>query len=111
MIPFEITEWEKLPATEYKGETGGSFWRTKQYDGLRVRLVEYSARYKADHWCSKGHIVFCLEGEFVTHLKKGEHHLLKKGMSYHTSDDPVNPHLSTYDNGCKIFIVDGDFLK
>ena len=111
MIPFQLTDWESLEATEHKGETGTSFWRTKQYENLRVRLVEYSAGYKADHWCSKGHVVFCVEGEFVTHKKDGSEFLLKKGMSYQTSDDTVNPHFSTCQNGCKIFIVDGDFLK
>jgi len=111
MIPFELTDWTDLPATEHKGETGTSFWHTKQYDGLRIRLVEYSAGYKADHWCSKGHVVFCAEGEFVTHLKDGSEFSLKKGMSYQTSDNELNPHFSTSENGCKIFIVDGDFLK
>ncbi len=110
MISFEITDWEQLAATEYKGETGSALWRTKQYENIRVRLVEYSANYKADHWCSKGHVVFCVEGEFVTHLKDGSEFLLKKGMSYQTSDTILNPHFSTCAHGCKLFIVDGDFL-
>ena len=111
MIPFELSDWSALPKTEHKGETGTSFWRTKEYKGLRVRLVEYSAGYKADHWCSKGHVVFCVEGEFVTHLKSGAQHLLKKGMSYQTSDNETDPHFSTSENGCSLFIVDGDFLN
>lgn len=58
MIPFETSDWENITREEHKGETGTSYWRTKQYAGLRVRVVDYSANYKADHWCSKGHVVF-----------------------------------------------------
>jgi hypothetical protein len=111
MIPFEITDWEKLPGTEYKGENGTAIWRTKLYKGFRLRLVDYSPNYKADHWCSKGHVVFCVEGEFISHLKDGSEYLIKKGMSYQTSDDLLNPHLSVSSEGCRIFIVDGDFLN
>jgi hypothetical protein len=35
---------------------------------IRVRKVEYSAGYKADHWCKKGHIILCTEGEMETEL-------------------------------------------
>lgn len=111
MIPFETSDWENITREEHKGETGTSYWRTKQYAGLRVRVVDYSANYKADHWCSKGHVVFCVEGEFISHLKDGSQYLLKKGMSYQTSDDPINPHLSVSEKGCTLFIVDGEFLS
>ena len=111
MIPFEITDWEQLSGTEYKGEIGTAIWRTKLYKGLRVRLIDYSPGYKADHWCSKGHVVFCVEGEFISHLKDGSEYLVKKGMSYQTSDDASNPHLSVSLEGCRLFIVDGDFLN
>ena len=110
-IPFETTDWTNLAATEHKGETGTALWRTMHYDKIRIRLVEYSAGYKADHWCSEGHIIYCVEGEFISHLKDGSEYLLKKGMSYQTTDDTENPHLSTSEKGCKLFIVDGDFLK
>lgn len=111
MIPFQTTDWSSIPATEHKGESGIATWRTLQYDKIRVRMIEYSAGYKADHWCSVGHIIFCVEGEFVSHLKDGSEHLLTKGMSYQTSDDKENPHLSTSATGCKLFVVDGEFLK
>ena len=111
MIPFHTTDWDKVPATEHKGETGIAIWKTLQFENIRVRMIEYSANYKADHWCSAGHIIFCVEGEFVSHLKDGKDYLLTKGMSYQTSDDVNNPHLSTSKTGCKLFVVDGGFLK
>ena len=111
MIPFETSDWSSVPANEHKGETGVALWRTRQYGKIRVRLVDYSPGYKADHWCSKGHIIYCAEGEFTAHLKDGNTYLLKKGMSYQTTDDIENPHMSTSETGCKLFIVDGDFLK
>lgn len=78
MIPFEATDWEKIPLTKHTGETGYATWQTMQYELLRVRLVRYSANYKADHWCEKGHITYCIEGEFTSHLKDGRLHKLKK---------------------------------
>ena len=111
MIPFQVTDWEKIPVTQHEGETGTATWQTIQFELLRIRLVRYSANYKADHWCSKGHIIFCVEGEFTSHLKDGELHKVKQGMSYQVTDNENNPHLSTSDKGCVLFIVDGDFLK
>jgi len=61
-IPFGITVWDDLIPTEYKGETGMATWRTQQFDNIRVRMVEYSAGYLANHWCTKGHILLCIEG-------------------------------------------------
>jgi hypothetical protein len=111
MIPFEATDWQTVPATTHEGEMGTAIWRTKQYGGIRIRLVEYSANYRSDHWCDKGHIIYCVEGEFTSHHKDGSTYSLIKGMGYQTSDDPQNPHLSASEEGCKLFIVDGDFLK
>ena len=71
-IPFQTIDWKKIPKTEHKGETGTSFWQTMQLEGLRVRIVEYSKGYLADHWCQKGHIVYCLEGGFTSELGNGE---------------------------------------
>jgi hypothetical protein len=110
-IPFEITDWQGVEKEVHPGETGVATWQSKLYNSLRVRLVSYSAGYKADHWCSKGHIVYCLEGEFISQLKDGSTHQLSKGMSYQCSDDSENPHRSISEKGCVLFIVDGDFLK
>jgi hypothetical protein len=81
-IPFKTIDWSFIPKTEHKGETGTSFWQTLRFEGLRIRIVEYSKGYLADHWCSKGHIVHCLEGEVISELQKGVAHLMEKGMTY-----------------------------
>ena len=59
------------------GVTGKAYWRTREFDGIRVRIVEYTPGYKADHWCEKGQIVLCLEGELNTELKDGRVFVLK----------------------------------
>jgi quercetin dioxygenase-like cupin family protein len=87
------------------GETGKAYWRTQEFGAIRVRMVEYTPGYKADHWCLKGHIVLCLEGEFSTELKDGRKFVLKPGMSYQVSDN-AEPHRSFTENGAKLFIVD-----
>jgi mannose-6-phosphate isomerase class I len=109
-IPFQIIEWDKISKSEHPGEKGTSFWQTLQFDGLRVRIVEYSAGYLADHWCQKGHIVYCLEGGFTTELETGETCQLTKGMSYIVSDG-MSSHRSVTKTGVKLLIIDGDFLQ
>lgn len=104
-IPFATTDWSRVPRTEHKGERGTAYWRTQEFGTIRVRMVEYSAGYLADHWCAKGHILLCLEGELKTELKDGRHFILKPGMSYQVADDE-EPHRSYTDGGAKIFIVD-----
>ena len=64
-IPFQKIDWGKIEKVENKGENGTSFWQTIQFEGLRLRIVEYQLGYLADHWCKKGHIVHCLQGEFT----------------------------------------------
>ena len=109
-IPFQLTNWETIPAIEHAGETGIAYWKTKQFVGLRIRQVEYSANYKADHWCQKGHIIYCVEGEMDTELADGSIHKFLKGMSYEVSDD-LSSHRTSSVNGVTLFIIDGDFLK
>jgi hypothetical protein len=109
-IPFQTIDWSSVEKTEYQGKTGTAVWQTLMVAGLRVRLVEYSKNYFADHWCSKGHIVYCLEGEFESELQSGEKFTLHKGMSYIVSDD-LSSHRSISKNGVKLLIIDGDFLK
>ena len=79
-IPFQITDWKNIPAAEHKGETGVAYWKILQFEGLRIRMVEYSKNYKADHWCGKGHIIYCVEGEMDTELADGRTIKLSKGM-------------------------------
>jgi quercetin dioxygenase-like cupin family protein len=109
-IPFQTINWELIEKIEHKGETGVAFWQTIQFDGLRIRLVEYSSGYLADHWCQKGHIVHCLEGEFISELKTGEKIKLTKGETYIVSDE-LSSHRSISEKGVKLLIIDGDFLK
>src|SRR5579872_3959797 len=86
-INFQTIDWSAIASFVHPGETGEAFWQTLQFAGLRIRIVEYSAGYIADHWCQKGHIVHCLEGEFITEQQNGEHFTLKKGMSYVVTDE------------------------
>ena len=109
-IPFQTIDWSTIPKTEHQGDRGHATWQTLQLPGLRVRIVEYSKGYIADHWCEKGHIVHCLEGEFVSENKDGKSHSLSKGMTYVVSDD-LSSHRSVTENGVKLMIIDGDFLK
>ncbi len=109
-IPFTLTDWEKVPAVEHKGDTGVATWKTLEFEGLRIRQVEYSKNYLADHWCQKGHVIYCVEGEMDTELDDGSIIKLTKGMSYQVSDE-LSSHRTSSKNGVKLFIVDGDFLK
>ncbi len=108
-IPFQTTDWAHVPSTTHPGETGEAYWKTMQYGDLRIRMVEYSANYKADHWCAKGHIIYCISGEMTTELADGTTHTLSQGMSYQVSDE-LSSHRTTSEQGVKLFIVDGGFL-
>lgn len=110
MIPFQTIDWTFIEKTEHPGETGKAWWQTLQLGGLRIRLVEYSPGYLADHWCPKGHVVHCLQGAFITELSTGEKTMLSEGQSYVVSDD-ASSHRSYSENGVKLLIIDGDFLK
>jgi len=100
-----VTDWSEIPVTEHAGDSGKALWRTQNLGEIRVRMVEYSPGYEADHWCAKGHVLLCLEGELETRLADGRTFTLKPGMSYHVGDgDP--PHRSASRAGAKLFIVD-----
>ena len=104
-IAFGTTDWSGVERTEHKGDSGVAYWRTKDFGGIRVRMVEYTAGYIADHWCSKGHILLCMEGELETELADGRKFGLKPGMSYQVADG-AEPHRSRTAGGAKLFIVD-----
>ena len=104
-LPFGTTDWSAIEPTVHPGESGEALWRTRQFGPIRVRMVEYSPGYLADHWCSKGHILLCLEGELLTELADGRRHLLKPGISYQVADG-AEPHRSSTVTGAKLFIVD-----
>lgn len=104
-ISFMTTDWSKIASTEYPGETGKALWKTIEAGNVRVRMVEYTPGYLADHWCSRGHVVLVLEGELITELKDGRKFTLHPGMSYQVATD-AEPHRSATTSGAKIFIVD-----
>jgi hypothetical protein len=104
-LPFSVTTWSEVEATEHPGETGVALWRTQNFGEIRVRLVEYSPGYLADHWCSKGHIILCLEGQLDTELRDGRKFTLRPGMSYQVGDND-GAHRSSTQSGAKLFIVD-----
>jgi quercetin dioxygenase-like cupin family protein len=104
-IPFGVTDWTTTPSTEHAGTTGVATWRTANFGNIRVRLIDYSPGYEADHWCSKGHILLCLDGELETELVDGRRFLLKPGMSYQVADG-AEAHRSRTTTGARLFVVD-----
>ena len=104
-IPFGITTWSQIAPSVHQGEAGIASWRTQTFDSLRVRMVEYSPGYRADHWCTKGHILLCLDGELHTELADGRVFTLTPGVSYQVADN-AEPHRSYTTTGARLFIVD-----
>jgi len=104
-IPFGITDWAQIEPSEHEGKTGKAFWRTRQFGSIRVRMVEYTPGYCANHWCDKGHVLLCIEGELHTELEDGRKFTLRPGMSYQVADN-AEPHRSYTRVGAKLFIVD-----
>ena len=105
-IPFGTTDWSQVAETRHKGERGMAIWRTREFGAIRVRMVEYSPDYLADHWCEKGHILLVLDGELETELADGRRVTLKPGQSYQVADG-AEPHRSrTGAAGARLFIVD-----
>lgn len=110
-IPFETIDWSTVEKISYPGKSGVAYWQTKQYNGFRIRLVEYSKGYLADHWCQKGHLVYCLEGDFISELQNAAESIhLTSGMMYVVSDN-MSSHRSFSTNGVKLLIIDGDFMN
>jgi quercetin dioxygenase-like cupin family protein len=105
-VPFATIDWSSIPRVEHAGEHGKASWRTVEVGNLRVRLVEYTPGYVADHWCSRGHVVFVLEGELLTELRDGRAFTLTAGMSYHLASGAAEAHRSASARGAKLFIVD-----
>jgi quercetin dioxygenase-like cupin family protein len=104
-IPFGTTDWASVETTTHPGDTGTAFWRTQNFGEIRVRMVEYTPGYLADHWCKKGHILLCLEGELDTELEDGRVFKLTPGISYQVADN-AEAHRSSTKFGAKLFIVD-----
>ena len=104
-VPFCTTDWASVGKTTHKGDTGYATWRTLELGNIRVRMVEYSPGYKADHWCNKGHVLLVLEGELDTELADGRIVKLTPGTTYQVAEDAM-AHKSFTAKGAKLFIVD-----
>src|SRR5919202_6494158 len=104
-LPFTVTDWSRVEPTIHPGETGHAVWRTLNIGDLRVRMVEYTPGYRADHWCDRGHVLLVLEGELETELRDGRRFTLRPGMSYQVSDHGDAAHRSSTRSGAKLFIV------
>ena len=104
-IPFMVTDWSNVPVTEHKGETGKALCRTLDLGCVRIRMVEYTPGYKADHWCKRGHVLLVMEGELISVLEDGSIFTLRPGMSYQVQHDGES-HRSQTPKGAKLFIVD-----
>lgn len=104
-IPFAAIDWNMVEATEHQGESGMAYWRTIQLGDIRVRMVDYSPGYVADHWCEKGHLLLVLEGQLITELRDGRKFTLTPGMSYQVADGAM-AHRSVTATGARLFIVD-----
>jgi quercetin dioxygenase-like cupin family protein len=104
-FPFQTVNWNDIEAEEHKGISGTATWKIFRMGDIRVRQVTYSAGYIADHWCKKGHIIYCIAGSMTTKLEDGREYLLSAGMSYHIGDNN-EAHQSSTVEGCTLFIVD-----
>jgi hypothetical protein len=104
-VPFTTIEWSQVPKVEHPGERGTSHWRTFEMGNVRVRMVEYSPGYMADHWCERGHVLLVLTGELVTELEDGRKFTLTPGCSYQVADGAA-PHRSVTEKGATLFVVD-----
>ena len=103
--PFETIDWHAIEKVKYNGTGGYAYWQTIMMGDIRIRMVEYSAEYIADHWCNKGHIIYCIKGKMKTELRDGRKMILTKGMTYQVGDDSMG-HRSSSKKGCRLFIVD-----
>ncbi len=104
-VPFQAIDWSTLARTEHPGEHGVASGRTVEAGNVRVRIVEYSPGYLADHWCERGHVVHVLEGELVSELRDGRRVVLAAGDSYVVADAD-GAHRSSTTSGARLLIVD-----
>ncbi len=104
-IPLAVVDWSQVPAEEHRGTTGVALWRVQRFGDIRVRMVEFTPGYVADHWCSKGHILLCVAGELHTKLADGRRFVLGPGVSYAVADG-AEPHRSSTPVGARLFVVD-----
>ena len=100
-----LVDWQDIPSDQVKGKAGFTISKLQMMGDTKIRLVEYSANYIADHWCDKGHVLFVLEGELEIHYQNETSHLVKKGMTYLVGDDSM-AHMAVSKEGAKVLIID-----
>jgi hypothetical protein len=105
-LAIGAVDWRRLPAVAHAGETGTATARTHDLGGVQLRVVQYGAGYRADHWCAKGHVVHVLAGDLVIEHDDGRRFALSAGMTWHAPDDTGPPHRVLCEHGATVFIVD-----
>jgi hypothetical protein len=105
-IPIAAIDWSSIPALVQNGETGTAVCRTQDLGDVRIRLVRYSAGYKADHSCNKGHIIHVLDGSLVIEHEDETRTVLGPCTSWHAPDEQGSPHRVICESGADVFIVD-----
>ena len=106
-MPEAITDWSRIPAGTMAGASGTVQTRAHQSGDVRLRLVEYGAGYLADHWCSKGHIIYVLAGALGIEHENGKPAcMLSAGMSWQVADGEGPAHRVRSETGARVFIVD-----
>ncbi len=103
---FMAIDWDAVPPTLHPGTSGEATWRTMIVGDMRVRRVDYSPGYIADHWCDRGHVLFVIDGEIVNELADGRRNVLAAGHGYIVSDHGDAAHRSLSPSGARLFIVD-----
>ena len=104
-FPFQVIDWNLIDEEVHKGISGTATWQVMYLGNIRVRRLRYSPGYEADHWCQKGHVLHCVEGEMDTEIEDGRVMKLSAGMTYIVGDD-AEPHRSRTATGCLLFVVD-----
>lgn len=98
-------DWSSQPAREIHGTHGRALERTTSLGSIRVRLVEFSPGYEADHWCTRGHIAFVVEGTCTLRIDDGRAVTLSRGQSF-TVGDEIDAHMLVTEHGAIVFLVD-----
>ena len=105
-VSYSLIDWQNVESTEVKGITGHAFWKTKKFNDLRIRIIEKSPGYRADHYCKKGHVIYVIDGEMVIDFENGEKFSVSAGQTVFLGDDPEFGHSTFTENGIKYFIID-----
>jgi hypothetical protein len=105
-LPCGKIDWSEIPATTHAGETGSATERARVFGDIRLRVIEYSPGYLADHWCDKGHILLITAGALAIEHRDGSRYDLAAGGTWHVADHGAPAHRVVCDRGATVFIVD-----